>query len=114
MTLPENDNEYFKRLSSIKRYFSTGCVEAAETPNESRKNKCEKAVWQRRFWEHTICDEADWNNHRDCIHFNPVKHGLVNASSEWPYSSFSKFVAKAYYSSDWGGVEPEHIKELNY
>ena len=114
MTLPENDNEYSKRLSSIKRYFSSGCVGASETHNDSRRNKRERAVWQRRFWEHTIRDETDWNNHRDYIHFNPVKHGLVDAASEWPYSSFKKFVEKGYYSSDWGGVEPNNIQGLSF
>ena len=59
-------------------------------------------------------DETDWNNHRDYIHFNPVKHGLVVAASEWPYSSFKKFVEKGYYSSDWGSVEPNNIQGLSF
>jgi REP element-mobilizing transposase RayT len=33
--------------------------------------------WQKRFWEHTIRDEKDFECHLDYIHFNPVKHGLV-------------------------------------
>jgi putative transposase len=39
----------------------------------------ERGVWQRRFWEHTIRDDRDYAACRDYAHFNPVKHGLVNA-----------------------------------
>ena len=35
---------------------------------------------QRRFWEHTIRDETDLENHFDYIHYNPVKHGLAQAA----------------------------------
>ena len=33
--------------------------------------------WQRRFWEHTILDDADYAAHMDYVHFNPVRHGYV-------------------------------------
>jgi putative transposase len=35
-------------------------------------------LWQRRYWEHTIRDDEDFERHVDYIHFNPVKHGLVS------------------------------------
>jgi hypothetical protein len=38
----------------------------------------ESTIWQRRFWEHQIRDENDFACHVDYIHFNPVKHGMVN------------------------------------
>lgn len=31
----------------------------------SRQSKQEKAVWQRRFWEHLIRDEQDFNRSGD-------------------------------------------------
>ena len=40
------------------------------------------AVWQRRFWEHTIEDEFDFERHVDYIHYNPVKHCLVTRPHE--------------------------------
>ncbi|MDA0866556.1 MAG: transposase, partial [Cyanobacteria bacterium] len=74
-------------------------------------HKQEQAVWQRRFWEHQIRDEADFIHHADYIHYNPVSHGLVNAPAEWPYSSFHRFVERGFYSHDWGkGEEIELIK----
>jgi putative transposase len=35
--------------------------------------KGEYNVWQRRFWEHTVRDEADLLARVDYIHYNPVK-----------------------------------------
>jgi putative transposase len=63
--------------------------------------KKEQAVWQRRYWEHLIRDQEDFKNHVEYIHFNPVKHGLVTAPIEWPYSSFHQYVKQGLYSVDW-------------
>ncbi|HFE37925.1 MAG TPA: transposase, partial [Gammaproteobacteria bacterium] len=112
--LPGKDSEYSKRWSAIKRYFSIACNNAIDEIPESRRNKREKAVWQRRFWEHTIKSEEDWQNHMDYIHYNPVKHGLVSKVKDWPYSSFSKFVEKGYYSEEWASTEPDNIKSLSF
>lgn len=46
------------------------------------KNKKEKGIWQRRFYEHTIRDENDLNKHIDYIHYNSYKH-LGIASKNW-------------------------------
>ena len=74
--------------------------------NESRLKRREAAVWQRRFWEHTIRDQEDMNRHLDYIHYNPVKHGLVKSAAEWPWSSFHRYVRMGYYEEAWGeGVE---------
>ena len=61
----------------------------------------ERGIWQRRFWEHTIRDERDYAAHVDYIHFNPVKHGLVECAADWPFSSFHRAVAKGLYPREW-------------
>jgi putative transposase len=61
------------------------------------------AIWQKRFWEHVIRDEADWRMHLDYIHYNPVKHGLVEQVRAWPHSSFHRFVEQGCYEMNWGG-----------
>ncbi|WP_288006777.1 REP-associated tyrosine transposase [Acidiphilium sp.] len=63
----------------------------------SRIGKREPGIWQRRFWEHTIRDDADYAAHVDYIHFNPVKHGLVAGVEDWPYSSFHRAVAMGWW-----------------
>jgi len=59
-------------------------------------------VWQRRFWEHTIKDEDDFDHHFDYIHWNPVKHGYATCPSDWPHSSFHRWVKHGVYSANWG------------
>ncbi|NET39732.1 MAG: hypothetical protein F6K19_48535 [Cyanothece sp. SIO1E1] len=68
----------------------------------SRFKKKEQAIWQRRFWEHQIRDECDLRQHVDYIHYNPVKHRLVEAPHDWPYSSFHRYVAQGLYLENWG------------
>jgi putative transposase len=65
--------------------------------------KREKGLWQRRYWEHVIRDDADLERHVDYIHLNPVKHGYVSRVSDWPYSSFHRYVARGILPPDWGG-----------
>jgi putative transposase len=70
-TLPEGDANFSIRWNGIKRLFTKGYLEQigpGETRNESRQKRHEAAVWQRRFWEHTLRDEADLNRHLDTIH----------------------------------------------
>ena len=47
-------------------------------------------------------DENDLVRHIDYIHYNPVKHGMVNSPGEWPYSSFHRYVKQGDYDADWG------------
>ncbi len=112
--LPEGDCDYSKRWGSIKKYFSIGCRCAEKDNTRSRRDKRESNIWQRRFWEHTICDQRDWNNHLDYIHYNPVKHGLVAAPGEWKYSSFRKWVEKGVYTKDWGQIAIQSLKDFDW
>ena len=79
MTLPEGDADFPNRWR-IKRRFTTAV--AKEGAPVARHRNGEHALWQRRFWEHTIRDDRDFETHVDYIHFNPVKHGLVGRVRE--------------------------------
>lgn len=48
-------------------------------------------------------DERDYAAHVDYIHINPVKHGYVKRVSDWPYSTFHRFVARGIYPLNWAG-----------
>ena len=105
-TLPENSSDYSMRWRLIKSHFTRnfhGNKFYNESP--SRKRKGEAVVWQRRFWEHLIRDESDLCNHLEYIHYNPVKHGLVESPAGWKYSSFMKYVQNGNYAPDWGREE---------
>ncbi len=101
-TLPDGDYDYSMRWRLIKSYFSHRVQNLTGTLTVSRAGKQEKTVWQRRFWEHCIRDEKDFENHLHYIHYNPVKHGFVGSPSEWPYSSFKRWVRNGVYTADWG------------
>jgi len=102
-TLPPESSNYSTRWRLIKSHFTRHwCVQETASENTSRARKAEKDVWQRRFWEHLIRDELDLARHVEYIHYNPVKHGLVNSPGEWAYSSFSRYVRDGIYSLDWG------------
>jgi putative transposase len=100
--MPPDDSDFSLRWNLIKRNFSIGLAsDARRSPSKIAKR--EKGIWQRRFWEHAIRNDADLERHVDYIHFNPVKHGHVARVRDWPYSSFSRFVAHGLLPADWGG-----------
>ena len=102
-TLPPEDCNFSTRWRLIKSHFSRyWCKNLPGSEITSRAKKGEREIWQRRFWEHLIRDETDLCRHIDYIHYNPVKHGLVNSPSDWKYSSFTKYVKQGYYPTNWG------------
>jgi len=100
--LPSGDADYALRWRLIKTYFSRNLA-MGERRSKSRTTKGERGIWQRRYWEHTLRDERDYARHVDYIHINPVKHGHVERVTDWPYSSFHRFVRLGIYSADWSG-----------
>ena len=103
-TLPPGDSNFSIRWSKIKRYVSRECSEefGVKEISASRSQRRESSLWQRRFWEHQIRDDADFARHVDYIHWNPVKHGLVPRAGDWAYSTFHRFVSDEVYLPDWG------------
>jgi putative transposase len=87
-TLHEGDVDYATRWRIIKGRFAHGL--ALGDRRKSHVVRKERAIWQRRFWEHHIRDEGDLAAHVRYCWWNPVKHGLVTAPEEWPYSSFHR------------------------
>jgi len=107
-TLPENDANYSKRWGIIKRKVSRVCAEQYKNEawiTESKKKHRESTIWQRRFWEHQIRDQQDFNQHINYIHYNAVKHGLCDRPVEWPYSTFHRYVKNGVYEPDWAAQD---------
>ena len=104
-TLPPDDADFGKRWGLIKSQVSKACSERLHNPSLMTPSKIkhgESTIWQRRFWEHQIRDEADFSHHMNYVHINPVKHGLVQRVSDWPYSTFHRYVKQGIYPQDWG------------
>ncbi|MDZ7803396.1 REP-associated tyrosine transposase [Thiohalophilus sp.] len=95
--MPEDDADFSNRWKMLKGYVTRHLSWVSGN------------IWQPRFWEHLIRDEEDWRRHIDYIHYNPIRHGLVNDPVVWPFSSYQKYLEIGYYSSGWGKNEPKNI-----
>ncbi|MBV1717411.1 MAG: transposase [Desulfarculus sp.] len=105
LTFPDGDANYAQWVRMIKGNFSRNLPSGSAPRAASRVAKGEKEVWQRRYWEHLIRDETDFERHVDYIHYNPVKHGLAAAPKDWPWSSFHNYVSRGVYPALWGADE---------
>jgi putative transposase len=107
-TLPPGDSDFSKRWGLIKARFTKRAGHLFRRPQRvtaSRVKHRDGTVWQRRFWEHCLRDQDDFNRHMDYIHWNPVKHGHVCRVADWPFSTFHRYVANGVYTRDWGAVD---------
>ena len=102
--LPTGDAGFASRWRLIKAGFSKG-LPVEEWRSAAQVKRGERGIWQRRYWEHLVRDEADFRAHVDYVHINPVKHGLVGRVVDWPYSTFHRLVAQGIYPADWAGSD---------
>jgi putative transposase len=108
-TLPSGDARYPIRWKRIKEQFTRRYLRAGGEeipPGISRQRHCERGVWERRYWEHTVRDEDDLKRCVDYVHWNPKKHGYVGNVRDWPWSSFHRYVAMGEYTLEWGAEDP--------
>ena len=105
-SLPEGDADFPGRWRAIKIAFAKS-LPTVEPRSVAMTSRGERGISQRRYWEHTIRDQRDFARHFDYIHFNPIKHGLVEHPADWPYSTFRRCVASGMYPSDWAGAGDE-------
>lgn len=91
-TLPQGDTDYSTRWSLIKANFSRQIPMRPSRASHIKRR--EKGVWQRRFWEHHIRNDADFKQHLAYCWSNPVKHGLVDDPGDWPHSSYHRDVGR--------------------
>ena len=90
------------RWRLIKSRFAQS-LPKTERLSEVRRARGECGIWQRRFWEHLIRDQADYARHVEYCYINPLKHGLVAKVSDWPHSSFHRDVRAGIFPIDWAG-----------
>lgn len=93
--LPDDDTDYPTRWRLIKHHVSIASDHDWQ--------------WQPRYWEHLLHDEEDWRRHIEYIHYNPVKHGYVQAPKDWPFSSFHRAVRRGWHEPSWGESKPPDL-----
>ena len=107
---PNQAKDYPNIIKTIKTHFSRHCNPKYYQhlfQSQSQIDNGYRPIWQRRYYEHTIRDEKDFNTRMDYIHFNPVKHGLVEKANTWEYSSFHKYIKSGHYDKDWYDMSDE-------
>jgi len=104
-TLPPGDTDFSTRWSHIKRTVSVLLADRKRDDwiNDSKRSHRESTLWQRRFYEHAVRDDADFARSVDYVHSNPVKHGLVTRVADWPWSTFYRDVKRGTCPADWMG-----------
>ena len=101
LLLNPGENDTSNLMRRIKLAFSSRL--------RRRQWKRSARTWQYRFWDRIMRDNDDVNRHIDYIHYNPVKHGLVDDPFLWPHSSLAEFYERGLYQRDWGAVHPVEV-----
>jgi putative transposase len=102
-TLPD-DGDFSKRWGVIKKRFTQSWIAQGGWQgdvSQSRNRNHRRGVWQRRFWEHLIRDDQDFEQHLNYIHYNPVKHGHAPCPHAWEWSSLHRWISNGTYATDW-------------
>jgi putative transposase len=102
-TLPTDDTDFSTRWRLVKARFAKS-LPKKERLSSVQKSRGERGIWQRRFWEHLIRNDADYARHVEYCYINPVKHGLVRRVQDWPHSSFHRDVRRGLFPLDWAGT----------
>jgi putative transposase len=113
-SLRPGDTNYSRSWAWIKKEFTKDWLATGgqEAPiSHAREMEGRRGVWQPRFWEHTLEDKDDFENHFDYIHYNPVKHDYVLSPKDWLWSSFHRWVRLGVYDVNWGSGETEALKK---
>ena len=114
-TLPVDDHDFSQRWQQIKGRFSHDFLAAdlvERRPSPAAQKQRRRGIWQPRFYEHRIRDERDFDQHRDYIHLNPVKHGYVERPQDWAWSSIHRHIEKGWLDPLWPGSSPVELPEI--
>ncbi len=98
-TLPPGDADYARRMRLIKARFTRHLIGAGMAIEKDARGVC--ALWQKRFWEHTISDDRDFESHVNYVHINPVKLGYVTRAVDWPHSTIHRYISRGVLPVDW-------------
>ena len=97
--MPPGDDGYARRVRLIKARFTRHLAGAGMAI--AKDGRGDYQVWQKRFWEHTIRDDRDFEAHVNYVHINPVRHGYVARAVDWPHSTVHRYVQNGMLPANW-------------
>lgn len=103
---PVGGSNFSKIMQSAKSYFTYSYKEMLGIDGSMK-------FWQKRFRDHLIRDDRDFENHINYIHYNPIKHGYVTRPEDWPHSSFGHWKEEGAYPDKWGWTLPDSLQDFD-
>lgn len=103
ITLQDNQYDFSILWRYIKGEFSRS-IKDSQQISQTYQARRERGIWQRRFWEHKIRNQKDYETHINYCYYNPVKHGYVLNVAEWKFSTFHRDVAKGLFPQNWAST----------
>lgn len=107
MFKPMGKSNFSKIMGSFKTNFSKEYKKIVGIDGSLK-------FWQKRFRDHIIRNDNDFQRHLDYIHYNPVKHKLVKRPEDWPDSSFAWWKNKGAYAERWGWSLPDSLADWDW
>ena len=102
---PTAQSDFSTIMHSLKRNFTQQYKASVGITGSMR-------FWQKGFWDHIIRDDEDMRRHLDYIHYNPVRHGLVDRPELWPHSSYHEWRKRNVYPPKWGWSLPDSLTDV--
>jgi putative transposase len=101
---PTGTSNFSKIMHSLKSNFTREYKkQIGLSSSESIK------FWQKRFWDHVIRDDRDFENHLHYTHYNPVKHGYAKDPREWKDNSYIEWEKRGLYPPLFKWEEPKDM-----
>ena len=95
---------------SFLKYTAHNLLAYLEVEGKSESYRVERTnkkyeIWQTKSLAIEIFSLEMAKQKLDYIHYNPVKHGHVSRTADWPHSSFRRYVQRGVYPLDWSAGE---------
>lgn len=110
-TFPVIRSDFLVRWQSIEKRFIE-LLFLSHSPVAASIKSLNQKIWQHPVMLDEIIGERDYRTHMDYIHFNPVKHGLVDVVDHWSYSTFHRLSERGIYLREWGEDVALGIEEV--
>lgn len=73
----------------------------SKTPHPTKQE-----IWQAHFHSYSLTEVTELRTHLDFIHYDPVRHGLVERAMDYAWSSLPARVHQGHYAEDWAVMAP--------
>jgi putative transposase len=101
---PTGESNFSDIMHSLKPNFTREYKNLLGIPSSQTLK-----FWQKRFWDHVIRNDRDFENHLHYIHCNPVKHGYLKDPRDWKYSSYIEWEERGLYPPAFHWDEPKDM-----